>query len=330
MSSGGCQAKITRLGVILAAFGVISLAKPSLSFQPASIASARFFRGVIHMATSSSTPSPMQQQKQKQQQQQQSAFSNQNLRGLFVGSGSDGLNESIMCETILALSGKQGPPKVLYLGTATYDLEGPRQRQTLRFIEAGCQVSSLDVATACPSKRESSAAIQAADVIIVSGGNTLWAVDRWNRLGIDQDLREAMMRGAVLTGGSAGAICWFDAGHSDSADPDTFKRLADPISPLRARRRTEAHSHRHTQENTHRHTDTQTHTNEAAATLLPCTPTATAKETAMAAADLEQESSLLPCTDHLERVQAYVGQRWGQWRGREQQARRRGQEVEIH
>ena len=257
MSSGGCQAKITRLGVILAAFSVISLAKPSLSFQPASIASARFFRGVIHMATSSSTPSSMQQQKQKQQQQQQqSAFSNQNLRGLFVGSGSDGLNESIMCETILALSGKQGPPKVLYLGTATYDLEGPRQRQTLRFIEAGCQVSSLDVATACPSKRESSAAIQAADVIIVSGGNTLWAVDRWNRLGIDQDLREAMMRGAVLTGGSAGAICWFDAGHSDSADPDTFKRLADSITPFRAHRRTEAH--RHTQENTQtqRHKDT--------------------------------------------------------------------------
>ena len=32
-----------------------------------------------------------------------------------------------------------------------------------------------------------------------------------------------MERGAVLSGGSAGAICWFDAGHSDSWDPDTFK-----------------------------------------------------------------------------------------------------------
>ena len=25
-----------------------------------------------------------------------------------------------------------------------------------------------------------------------------------------------------MTGGSAGAICWFDAGHSDSADPESF------------------------------------------------------------------------------------------------------------
>lgn len=32
-----------------------------------------------------------------------------------------------------------------------------------------------------------------------------------------------MESGAVLTGGSAGAICWFDGGHSDSMDPATYK-----------------------------------------------------------------------------------------------------------
>lgn len=31
-----------------------------------------------------------------------------------------------------------------------------------------------------------------------------------------------MKKGCVLTGGSAGAICWFDSGHSDSADPETY------------------------------------------------------------------------------------------------------------
>ena len=35
-------------------------------------------------------------------------------------------------------------------------------------------------------------------------------------------LRAAMERGAVLCGGSAGAICWFDGGHSDSMDPDWY------------------------------------------------------------------------------------------------------------
>ena len=31
-----------------------------------------------------------------------------------------------------------------------------------------------------------------------------------------------MERGCILTGGSAGAICWFHSGHSDSADPDSY------------------------------------------------------------------------------------------------------------
>ena len=62
-----------------------------------------------------------------------------------------------------------------------------------------------------------------ADVIVVSGGNSLFACDRWNKIGLTPLLRNAMNRGAVLSGGSAGCICWFDAGHSDSADPDSYK-----------------------------------------------------------------------------------------------------------
>jgi dipeptidase E len=64
---------------------------------------------------------------------------------------------------------------------------------------------------------------EAADVIVVSGGNTLYAMDLWSRSGLSPLLLAAADRGAVLTGGSAGAICWFDGGHSDSADPDTYK-----------------------------------------------------------------------------------------------------------
>lgn len=62
-----------------------------------------------------------------------------------------------------------------------------------------------------------------ADIIIVSGGNTLYAIDKWHSVGLAPLLVSAAKRGAVLSGGSAGAICWFDAGHSDSGDPDTYK-----------------------------------------------------------------------------------------------------------
>jgi len=66
--------------------------------------------------------------------------------------------------------------------------------------------------------------ISRADIIVVGGGNTLFAVDTWKRLDIHLHLKKAMERGVVLSGGSAGAICWFDGGHSDSMDPTSYKR----------------------------------------------------------------------------------------------------------
>lgn len=144
------------------------------------------------------------------------------MKGLFVGSGSDGLNEPWMTRAILDLiEDKDKTPNVLYLGTATYDLPGPRQRQTHCFVEAGCEVTSLDVTFSVPD--DMALKVEAADVIVVSGGNTLYAVDRWKHIGLHDLLRRAMHRGAVLTGGSAGGICWFDGGHSDCMDPSTFK-----------------------------------------------------------------------------------------------------------
>lgn len=114
--------------------------------------------------------------------------------------------------------------RVLYLGTATYDIARFQDKQTARFRDNGCQVTSLDVALGGDTIDDDGiAAIEAADIVLVSGGNTLYAVDRWNHVGLVPYLRAAMERGCILTGGSAGAICWFDSGHSDSADPDTYR-----------------------------------------------------------------------------------------------------------
>jgi dipeptidase E len=86
-------------------------------------------------------------------------------------------------------------------------------------LECRCGCDTLE-----DNRNNNRNAIDQADVIVVGGGNTLFAMDRWTKLGIVQHLRRAMERGAILTGGSAGAICWFDGGHSDSMDPDTYKQ----------------------------------------------------------------------------------------------------------
>jgi dipeptidase E len=57
------------------------------------------------------------------------------------------------------------------------------------------------------------------DVIYVSGGNTANALAIWRVHGFDAILREAWEAGVVLTGWSAGMICWFEAGVTDSFGP---------------------------------------------------------------------------------------------------------------
>jgi len=54
------------------------------------------------------------------------------------------------------------------------------------------------------------------DGIIVSGGNTLNMMAIWKAQGIDKILRKAWDKGIVLAGGSAGSLCWFQHGTTDS------------------------------------------------------------------------------------------------------------------
>jgi len=57
------------------------------------------------------------------------------------------------------------------------------------------------------------------DVIVVSGGNTANMLAIWRLHGFDAVLREACEAGIVLTGGSAGLVCWFEACITDSFGP---------------------------------------------------------------------------------------------------------------
>jgi cyanophycinase-like exopeptidase len=145
-----------------------------------------------------------------------------------AGSGHDmlGLNETV--QEVIALSGK-ATPRVLYLGTATYDEPAAQADQTQSFLDFGCTVKALEVAFKAPSMSVMQKLFDASDIVLVSGGNTLFARDRFVKLGIDKMMRTAMAKGAVMSGGSAGAIVWFDGGHSDSMEPESYKNPPGPL-----------------------------------------------------------------------------------------------------
>ena len=66
------------------------------------------------------------------------------------------------------------------------------------------------------SKKQIEDKILSTDAIYVGGGNTLKMMAIWKKLGVDKILKKAYRKGIVLSGRSAGSICWFKYGNSDS------------------------------------------------------------------------------------------------------------------
>ncbi|HEX4897978.1 MAG TPA: peptidase E [Candidatus Limnocylindrales bacterium] len=58
------------------------------------------------------------------------------------------------------------------------------------------------------------------DLIYVGGGNTANMLAIWRTHGVDVALRQAWRAGVILAGPSAGAVCWFEAGTTDSFGPE--------------------------------------------------------------------------------------------------------------
>ena len=117
---------------------------------------------------------------------------------------------------IIKLSGKK-KPKVLFIPTASSDSKGYCDVFTKHFgTRLGCKVNILYLVNNRPSHKLICEAILNADIIYVGGGNTLKMMNIWRKLGLDEILFKAAERGIILSGLSAGSICWFKYGNSDS------------------------------------------------------------------------------------------------------------------
>lgn len=118
-------------------------------------------------------------------------------------------------EEIIKLSGKTSP-SILFIPTASKDSKGYISDFEKYFgKKLGCKTDVLLLNKNSTNKyiREK---IFSTDIIYVGGGSTLRMMTTWRKFGLDKILREAYEKEIVISGLSAGAICWFDFGHSDS------------------------------------------------------------------------------------------------------------------
>jgi dipeptidase E len=115
-------------------------------------------------------------------------------------------------DAVLELAGT----RVCFVPTASGDEDG----QVVRFYESFAHRAEASHITFDPWPRaDLREHVLAQDAVYVSGGNTANALAIWRVHGFDRILREAWEREILLCGWSAGMICWFEAGVTDSFGP---------------------------------------------------------------------------------------------------------------
>ena len=118
---------------------------------------------------------------------------------------------------VVAQTGKE-QPKVAFLPQASGEHQDYIIQFYRAFLDLGCQPSHLSLFQ--PHTAKIADYLLSQDVIYVGGGNTKSMLALWREWGIDAILRQALDAGIVLTGVSAGAICWFERGTTDSIPGD--------------------------------------------------------------------------------------------------------------
>ncbi len=117
---------------------------------------------------------------------------------------------------IIRLTGKTSP-KVLFISTASSDSDGYYETVRKHFGKRlGCKTDALRLIKEKPSRKEIEQKVMSSDIVYVGGGNTQKMLRIWRSYGLDKILKKAWDKGVILSGLSAGSICWFCAGTSDS------------------------------------------------------------------------------------------------------------------
>ena len=104
-------------------------------------------------------------------------------------------------------------PKICFIPTATGDSPDYIDKFYEAFNALDCKASHIDF-----FKRtiDLETHIMNQDIIFVGGGNTKSMLAVWREWELDKILLKAYKEGIIMSGVSAGAICWFEKGITDS------------------------------------------------------------------------------------------------------------------
>jgi len=133
---------------------------------------------------------------------------------IAIGGGGFGRNPSDRkIEQYIINQQNKVNPNVCFIPTATGDNDAYKVNFYDVFTKLNCNPTHIDFFKRTINLEEH---IKQQDIIFVGGGNTKSMLAVWKDWGLDLVLKDAYERGVIMCGVSAGAICWFDKGITDS------------------------------------------------------------------------------------------------------------------
>ena len=142
------------------------------------------------------------------------------IRKLFITGGSLDVQ---FIRMFVAKTGKENP-KLVFVPTAVGD-----RADIITLFQERCESIGIvphilrTFISSYQQKETFEAILQDADIVVVYGGNTLNMLAIWKVHGIDVLLKKAYERGVLMAGGSAGSLCWFEEGTTDSRPVNVSK-----------------------------------------------------------------------------------------------------------
>jgi dipeptidase E len=134
-----------------------------------------------------------------------------------LGGGGFSMEESPALDDYILSLAEKARPKVCFIPTASGDALEYVKRFYDVFPPTRCEPSHLGLFSRTVADLRK--VVLAQDVVYVGGGNTANLLAIWRAHGMDKVIREAWEVGVVIAGVSAGAMCWFQTGVTDSFGP---------------------------------------------------------------------------------------------------------------
>ena len=133
---------------------------------------------------------------------------------IAIGGGGFGRHPGVgTIEKYILQQSIKDKPNICFIPTATGDSDSYKVSYYATLNQLNCNPTHLDFFKRTPNLEE---LISKQDIIFVGGGNTKSMLSVWKEWGLDTILKNAYSQGTIMSGVSAGAICWFEKGVTDS------------------------------------------------------------------------------------------------------------------